>query len=390
MTAIGIDLGTTNSLVSVWQNGEAVLIPNALGKTMTPSVVGFSDQGDLLVGDAARERLISHPAQTVAQFKRYMGTDRECKIGKKPFRAEELSSFVLRALKEDAEKFLGTAITTAVISVPAYFSDTQRKATINAGKLAGLDVKRLVNEPTAAAIAYGLHDRDDENTFLVFDLGGGTFDVSILEIFDDVFEVHASSGDNHLGGEDFTDALTEFAMQKAGIKWKKGGKEYEIIRKSAEQCKQALSSEEEATMAFVFKKKAYQVTLTRGHLKKLYAPLLDRLRTPVENAMRDAKLSLSDLDNVVMVGGASRLPMIKSLVSKMLGLFPKMHLNPDEVVALGAAGMAALLDSQSELREVVLTDVCPYSLGTDVVANINGRDVGGNFIQLSKETVRCQ
>lgn len=386
MTTIGIDLGTTNSLVSTWKDGEAILIPNVLGKTMTPSVVGFSDDGDLLIGEAAKERLISHPDKTIDQFKRYMGTDRECKIGRKPFRAEELSSFVLRALKEDAETFLGETITEAVISVPAYFSDAQRKATISAGKLAGLNVKRLVNEPTAAAIAYGLHNRDEESTFLVFDLGGGTFDVSILEIFDDVFEVHASAGDNHLGGEDFTDALAEYAIQEAGIKWSKWnsninstGKEYEIIRKAANQCKLDLSTQESATLDFIFKKKSYQVTITRHQLEKIFSPLIKRIKPPIESAMRDAKIPLAELDNVVMVGGSSRIPAVKSLVSKMLGIFPTMHLNPDEVVALGAAGRAALLDSKSELKEIVLTDVCPYTLGTDVIATINGRDVGGQF-----------
>ena len=379
MTTIGIDLGTTNSLVATWKDGEAILIPNVLGKTMTPSVVGFSDEGDLLIGEAAKERLISHPDKTIAQFKRYMGTNRECKIGRKPFRAEELSSFVLRALKEDAETFLGEAVTEAVISVPAYFSDAQRKATISAGKLAGLTVKRLVNEPTAAAIAYGLHNRDEESSFLVFDLGGGTFDVSILEIFDDVFEVHASAGDNHLGGEDFTDALTEYALQKSGVKWNKMGKEYEIIRKAANQCKLDLSTNESATMDFIFKKKSYQVTMTRKKLERIFAPLIDRIRAPIESAMRDAKIPLTELDRVVMVGGSSRIPAIKSLMSKMLGIFPTMLLNPDEVVALGTAGRAALLDSQSELKEIVLTDVCPHTLGTDVIATINGQDVGGQF-----------
>jgi len=368
---IGIDLGTTNSLVAVWQDGKPVMIPNALGHMLTPSVVGLDDQGDVLVGLAARERLITHPDRTAAVFKRYMGSDRETRLGGRMFRPEELSALVLRSLKEDAERFLGESVTEAVITVPAYFSDAQRKATKIAGQLAGLVVERLVNEPTAAALAYGLHQKDAESRFLVFDLGGGTFDISILELFDGVMEVRASAGDNFLGGEDFTELLIDSFIDAEGrangITDKTADAQlYQALRKQAETAKRQLSSGQGAVMEVRHGDTQLRWAISDAEFQALSEPLLKRLREPIEKALRDARLKAIDLDQVVLAGGATRKPLIRKLVAKLFGRLPAMHINPDEVVAMGAAVMAGLKARDVALNEIVMTDVCPYSLGVEV------------------------
>jgi len=364
MKLVGIDLGTTHSLVSVFRNGVPVLIPNALGETLTPSVVGVAAGGTVLVGKAARDRLITHPNDTAAQFKRYMGSRKEFLLGGKPFLPEELSALVLRSLKEDAEAFLGGPVSEAVISVPAYFNDAQRKATKAAGQLAGLKVERLLNEPTAAAIAYGLPQLDRECSFLVFDLGGGTFDVSILELFDGTMEVHAASGDNYLGGDDFDSAIAEAFLSQAGLKAADlDPRELARLKRRAESAKIRLSDAKTAVMEMEVGGKPRTWTLDRDAFEALSKDLAARLRAPVEKALRDAKLKASDLDSVVLVGGSTRIPFIRSLVARMFGRIPDTHLNPDEVVALGAGIHAAMKGRHAELREVVMTDVCPYTLG---------------------------
>ena len=383
---IGIDLGTTNSSVAIWNDGKAVLVPNALGNTLTPSVVGLDTNGDVLVGMAARERLLKHSGQTTAVFKRYMGTDRATPLGKRLFRAEELSSLVLRSLKADAEAFLGEQVTEAVVTVPAYFSDAQRKATRIAGQLAGLKVERLLNEPTAAALAYGLHGAHLESKFLVFDLGGGTFDVSILELFDGVMEVRSTSGDNFLGGEDFVGVLVEAFMREVG---KPAGfpllvqtpELYQQLREQGEKAKRRLSEHEEATLTVIWKGREFTWNIGVDSFVELAEPLLRRLRTPVEKALRDARIRAAELDDIVLVGGATRMPMIRKMVAKMFGRLPSSNLNPDEVVALGAAVQAGLKMRDSALNEVVLTDVSPYTLGIEISERVGGNQYESGFFQ---------
>jgi molecular chaperone HscC len=367
---IGIDLGTTNSAVGVWRDGRAELIPNSLGSLLTPSAVSLDESGELLVGLAARERQVTHPQFSATAFKRYMGTSRKTKLGKQEFLPEELSALVLRSLKADAEKALGQSITDAVITVPAYFNDKQRHATRRAGQLAGLKVERLLNEPTAAALAYGIHQKGADTRFLVFDLGGGTFDVSVLELFDGVIEVRATTGDNHLGGEDFNELLIDrfFAAHKAQLKLaRKNGdtKLYEKFRDQAERCRRKLSSAPSATMSVTWKGETIESTVTEDEFASAAAPLLDRLRTPVLRALRDSKIPVDSLTEIVLVGGATRMPVVRKTVTKMFGRFPGALVNPDEAVALGAAVQAGLKARDSALQEVVLTDVCPYTLGVD-------------------------
>jgi len=375
---IGIDLGTTNSAVAVWRDGKAELIPNSLGHTLTPSAVGIDDTGELLVGMAARERQSTHPHLTATAFKRYMGTARKTKLGKVEYTPEQLSAMVLGRLKADAEAYLGEPVTEAVITVPAYFSDKQRKATRRAGELAGLKVERLVNEPTAAALAYGIHNLADESRFLVFDLGGGTFDVSILEIFEGVIEVRASTGDNRLGGEDFNELLVTAMRHRFEKELKSKPEEWDalhqVLRAAAERTRRLLSSEGSASMDIVWKGKAYSHTFTAQDFDGLAAALIERLKEPVLRALRDSDIRPSDLSEIVLVGGATRMPVVRRTVTRMFDRFPSHAVNPDEAVALGAAVQAGLKSRDAALREIAVTDVCPYSLGVDVAER---REDGG-------------
>jgi molecular chaperone HscC len=385
---IGIDLGTTNSLVAVWRDGKANIIPNALGQNLTPSCVGMDDDGTVLIGEAARARLQTHPNLTAALFKRYMGSERKTQLGKQTFRPEELSSMVLRALKEDAEAYLGHKVTEAIITVPAYFSDAQRKATRVAGQLAGLHVERLLNEPTAAALAYGIQDTQRETKFLVFDLGGGTFDVSILELFEGVMEVRASAGDNLLGGEDFVSLMYDTFFIRSGLDKALDGKVFtasqrQRLRDEAERVKRLLSESVLAKMAFHFNGTEYTWELTEEALGDLCEPLMQRLRTPVERALRDATIKASELDSVVLAGGATRMPLVRKLVSRMFGRFPMIHLDPDEAIALGAAVQAGLKMRDKALDEVVMTDVAPYSLGINISREVGPNNYeGGHYLPI--------
>ena len=366
---VGIDLGTTNSLISIWHDGQAVLMPNALGDLFTPSVVGLGDSGELLVGRAARDRLITHPERTTAWFKRHMGTGRVVQLNGRSYRPEELSAFVLRALKADAEEFLGQAVHRAVITVPAYFRDAQRKATLVAGELAGLRVERLLNEPTAGALAYGLQQGVDQTTALVFDLGGGTFDVSVLEFFEGVVEVRASAGDGFLGGEDFTEALLRDFLNKTGLKsdeLKRDTAIWNRLRKTIDHARCRLSEDEAVQIRFPINESELAAELHREDLALLWEPLLKRLRYPVEQALRDARIRPSELDEIVLIGGATRMSLVRDLVARMFGRFPAFSIPPDEAVALGAAVQGGLLSEDRALRETVLTDVAPYSLGIEV------------------------
>ena len=370
MTAqIGIDLGTTNSLVAQFINGETRLIPNRLGHTLTPSVVSVADDGTILVGLAARERLRTAPQATASAFKRFMGTDKIFRLNGKKFRAEELSALVLRQLKEDAEADLGEAVRDVVITVPAYFNAIQRQATRNAAQMAGLNALRLLNEPTAAGLAYGLQEKPDDTRFLIYDLGGGTFDVSVLDYFDGVVQVSASAGDNHLGGEDFVQVLRQLFLAKC-----KELSDEERARladsselwQALETAKRRLGEEMQAEVQVNVGNRMAAAAITRQEFQEAAKPLMARLRQPLERALRDAKLHPSQIDSIILVGGATRMPVIRNTIAQLFGRIPKASVNPDEAIARGAAVQAALLARDSNVEEVVLTDVMPFSLGVEV------------------------
>ncbi|MGR4895674.1 Hsp70 family protein [Stenotrophomonas sp. LARHCG68] len=363
---VGIDLGTTHSLIGMHGADGPVLFPNPHGQVLTPSAVSVAD-GAVLVGQAARDRLVSHPGDSVAHFKRWMGTDRETRLGSHRFRPEELSALVLRALLADAEAALGHKVEEAVISVPAYFSDAQRKATRTAGELAGIRVERLINEPTAAALAYGLQEREREGRILVLDLGGGTFDVSILELFDGIVEVHASAGDNFLGGEDFLQVLAHAFRQdmKLDPATLDGSEQAQLLHR-LEQLKRELSARSAVDLQLTLGGRELHWHLDEARYAQLCQPLLQRMRTPIERAIRDARLKPEALDDIILVGGAARMPMVVRLATRMFGRLPLRHIHPDQAIALGAAVAAGMKARDSALREVVLTDVCPYTLGTQV------------------------
>jgi len=378
---IGIDLGTTNSLVAYFTKDGPEIIPNAFGETMTPSVVSVDENNHILVGKIAKERLLTHPTYTASVFKRHMGTKKKFILGNQSFIPEELSSIIIRRLKEDAESYINKPITEAVVSVPAYFSDAQRRATKTAGELAGLKVERIVNEPTCAALAYGLHEKVDYTKFLVFDLGGGTFDVSILEKYKNVMEVRAVAGDNYLGGEDFTQVLVNhFAMKHDLDLAQLTPIEMAALTKTAESAKLSISDSSTATMRFLLDDEELSATITGKQYEKYCEPLFLALRNPIKRALSDANLQLSDINSVLLVGGATKLPLIRSFVGKLLGRFPSSHINQDEVVALGAAIHGALKARDESLTEIVLTDVCPYTLGTEIaVMRPNGIFEPGHY-----------
>jgi molecular chaperone HscC len=368
---VGIDLGTTNSLVGIWRDGAATLIPNSLGHMLTPSAVGLGDDRTILVGLAARERLATHPGETVTAFKRYMGTDRLLFVGDKGYRPEELSALVLRSLKADAEAFLGAPVTEAVITVPAYFNDVQRKATKAAGALAGLKVERLLTEPTAAALAYGLSAPEDDELILVVDLGGGTFDVSLLHRFEGVVEVRATAGDSWLGGEDFVDAIVAAFMAGPGGAAalpapSSGAPVIGALRRQAEMAKRALSAQDAATIAIVHDGKPIEWKLARDQFELLSEPLLARLRAPMERALRDARVDPEALSRIILAGGASQMPMFRRLIARLFRRLPVYQLNPEEVVARGAAVRAGMLARGAGLEEMVMTDVAPFTLGIEI------------------------
>lgn len=374
---VGIDLGTTNSLIGVWKDGGAVLIPNALGSVLTPSVVGADDTGAIIVGQAARDRLVTHPKSTAAAFKRYMGTDRRIAAAGRAFRAEELSSFVLKSLKADAEAFLGETVSEAVITVPAYFNDAQRKATKAAGQLANLKVDRLLTEPTAAALAYGFSMGEDESTILVIDMGGGTLDVSLLHSFEGIMEVKAAAGDIWLGGEDFTNAIAETFMAEAGAAagmppLRDKLAVHGALLRQAEVAKRALSDGESTKLEVNFDGRAVSWQLSRDRMESICEPLIARVRLPLERALRDARIRPDDISRVVFAGGATRMPMFRKMIARLMKQLPVHHINPDEVVGRGAAVRAGLVARSAGLEERVLTDVAPFTLGVEVANRTRG------------------
>jgi molecular chaperone DnaK len=374
---IGIDLGTTNSVVAVMEGGKPTVIANAEGNRTTPSIVGFSKTGERLVGQLAKRQAILNPDRTIISIKRHMGTDYKKAIDGKDYTPQEISSMILRKLADDASKYLGEKVTSAVITVPAYFNDSQRQATKDAGRIAGLDVLRIVNEPTAAALAYGLDKKSNEKV-LVFDLGGGTFDVSILEVGDGVFEVLSTSGDTRLGGDDFDEKVMnwlcdEFKKQE-GIDLRNDKQAMQRLKEAAEKAKCELSSVVETNINLPFitadanGPKHLDITLTRAKFEDLSHDLLERCKRPVEQAISDAKLSPSDLHEVVLVGGSTRIPAVQKLVKDITGKDPNQTVNPDEVVAVGAAIQASIL--AGEIKDIVLLDVTPLTLGIETLGGV--------------------
>lgn len=381
---IGIDLGTTNSLVSFYGENGPQIIPNRLGEHLTPSVVAIDDDGTILVGKTARERAAFRPDTAAFFFKRSMGTEKLFLLGERRFSAEELSSFVLRALKEDAESWLGCQVTEAIISVPAYFNDIQRKATKRAGELAGLNVERIINEPTAAAIAYGLHNRADHTKFLVFDLGGGTFDISVLERYGSIMEVRAVAGDNFVGGEDFTRVLQGMMLQKHELEESSlTEKERGFLMRQAEQCKLGFSENSRSSMKCMAGGRSFESEFSLEEYEQNCQLLLAKLRRPIERSLKDAQLRLADIDEIVLVGGATRLPVIRKFAGRIFGRIPNTEVDPDEAVAVGAAIQCAMKERNEAVREVVLTEVCPFTLGTSVVVQrLGDMTESGHFLPI--------
>lgn len=398
---VGIDLGTTNSAVAAMEGGKPTIVTNAEGQRTTPSVVAYTKNGDMLVGQIAKRQAVVNPENTFFSVKRFIGRKMdevgeeakqvsykvvrdengnvklECPVLAKLFAAEEISAQVLRKLADDASKFLNDKVTKAVVTVPAYFNDSQRTATKDAGRIAGLEVLRIINEPTAASLAYGFEKKNNE-TILVFDLGGGTFDVSVLEVGDGVFEVLSTSGDTHLGGDDFDKRIVDWLAQNfkrdEGIDLLKDKQALQRLTETAEKAKIELSSLTQTNISLPFitatseGPKHIETTLTRAKFEELCSDLLDRLRTPVQTALRDAKLSFKDLDEVILVGGSTRIPAVQDLVRKMTGKEPNVSVNPDEVVALGAAVQAGVL--AGDVSNIVLLDVTPLSLGLETLGGV--------------------
>ncbi|UUL84032.1 Hsp70 family protein [Sphingomonas qomolangmaensis] len=363
---VGIDLGTTNSAAAIWKDGAAVLVPNSLGDFLTPSAVALAEDGSIVTGLAARERQVNEPSTARTLFKRAIGTAAPLSLGSIEFRAEELSAIILRSLKADVENFTGEKADKAVITVPAYFNDKQRKATRRAGELAGFSVERLINEPTAAALAYGIHELGVEEPFLVFDLGGGTFDVSLVEIFEGVIEVRSSAGDNRLGGEDFNAVLMVMAAERIReLDWEASGNMVlqAVLRDAAERARRKLSESDVATISLVWEGASHHVKITAADFEQRCEPLLARLREPVIRSLRDGRTKVEELSEIVMVGGATRMPVVRKAATRMFGRFPASRVHPDHAVALGAAIQGALRGKMAELEEIRLTDVCPFTLG---------------------------
>lgn len=371
MTVIGIDLGTTNSLGCVYRNGKAELIPNAYGSYLTPSVVSMTEDGKLIVGQPAKDRLITHPERTVSSFKKDMGTGRSWKPGEKSFLPEELSSLVIRSIVEDAQNYLGEEIEEAVISVPAYFHDEQRVAVKRAGALAGIHVERIVNEPSAAALA-SYFTANEEQNMLVFDFGGGTLDVSLVDCFDTMVEIVSVAGNNRLGGDDFDRLIAEHFLREHGVaRQQLRAQEYAVLLKQAERCKKLLSEQDEVVMHATVGDQLYESTYTMDRLFEESKALLKEIRQVIGRALKDGKMTIHDVDLVVMAGGSSKMPLIQKYIRHLFHKAPMVQGNCDELIALGLGLVCGVKERKEEIKDYILTDICPFSLG---VATINEAD----------------
>ena len=382
---IGIDLGTTNSCVAVFEGGEPVVIPNSEGMRTTPSVVSFKKDGERIVGSAAKRQAITNPERTISSIKRSMGTDRKVEIDGTSYTPQQISAFILQKLKADAEGYLGQPVTEAVITVPAYFSDAQRQATKDAGRIAGLDVKRIINEPTAAAIAYGM-DKEKEQKVMIYDLGGGTFDVSLLEIGDGVFEVLATNGNNHLGGDDFDECIVNYMadtfLKEEGIDLRKDKSASSRLKEAAEKAKIELSGMTSTNINLPFitadqnGPKHLDMTLTRAKFDELTYHLVEKTMDPMKKALADAGLAPAQVDKVLLVGGSTRIPAVQEAVKKYIGKEPFKGINPDECVAIGAAIQGAILTN--DVKDIVLFDVTPLSLGIETLGGVCSKIIDRN------------
>ena len=372
---IGIDLGTTNSAVAVMEGGEPIIIPNVEGNRTTPSVIAFTKDGERLVGETAKRQAITNPDRTIQSIKRKMGSDYKKDIDGKGFSPQELSAMVLQKIKMDAESYLGEKVTEAVITVPAYFTDSQRQATKDAGRIAGLEVKRIINEPTAAALAYGMDKEEGQHRIMVFDLGGGTFDVSILELGDGVFEVLSTRGNNHLGGDDFDNVIIEYIndefKKENGVDLTKDKMSLQRLKEAAEKAKKELSTtmSTNINLPFITATQAgplhLNMDITRAKFEELSAHLVEKTIEPVKAAIKDANLQPSDIGKVILVGGSTRIPAVQEAVKKIVGKEPQKDINPDECVALGAAIQGGVLSG--EVKDLLLLDVTPLSLGIETL-----------------------
>lgn len=375
MAIIGIDLGTTNSLAAVWKDGSVRLIPNSLGKYLTPSAVSADEDGTLWTGDVAKEKMHTQPQRSASSFKRQMGTPHRFDMGRQSFSAQELSAMILKSLKEDAEAFLGEPVEEAVISVPAYFNDEQRYATKEAGQLAGLKVERLVNEPSAAALACNRQSGGEDSQFLVIDFGGGTLDVSVVECFEQIIEIQAVSGDNRLGGNDFDMRIAEHFCAEHKLDFETlSPAEQNMLLKKAEQCKRELTASPAAMMNYVYKEEQLGLFLTLDQLVEISAPLFKRLEKVVRHALTDAGRTMEDIDQIVLVGGTCKMPAVQQYISHFLGRDPFLAGQPDEIVAMGAGIYAGIKERQTDIKDIILTDICPFTLGIGIIDRNNPKD----------------
>ncbi len=371
---IGIDLGTTNSLAAVWQDGRSRLIPNSFGEYLTPSVVSMGEEGIVYVGKTAKERLISHPNRTISVFKRFMGTGKIYELGGKEYRAEELSALVLRKLKEDAERYLGEPVEEAVVSVPAYFNDMARKATKAAGELSGLQVERIINEPSAAALACHIRNREEDETFLVFDFGGGTLDVSLVDCFDNIIEITAVSGDNHLGGSDFDRMIAEEFCKEHNLNFSELSRQrQEVLLESAARAKCTLTEKNDTVMQVSGREFKGQMKINNKKLIQISMPLFRRMAIPIKKVMYDADKNMLEISKIILVGGSCKMPSVQQYLRHMEGEHKIIVAEPDYMVALGVGIYAGIKERKDDVKDLLLTDICPFTLGTGIQ---NEADIG--------------